>query len=111
MVTQRVVIIGGDAAGMTAAGRVRAGRPDAEVVVVEMGRFTSYSACGIPYVIGGTVSGGVERLVARTPEQHRERGIDVRIRHQAMAIDTDAGTVEVLDQTTGVTTRSSATTR
>ena len=105
MVTQRVLIFGGEAAGWPAAGGEPAGRPDAEVVVVEMGRFTSYSACGIPYVIGGTVSGGVERLVARTPEHHRERGIDVRIRHEAMAIDTDAGTVEVLDQTTGTTTQ------
>lgn len=102
--TQRVVIIGGDAAGMTAAGRVRAGRPEAEIVVVEMGRFTSYSACGIPYLVGGMVNGGVERLVARTPDEHQRRGIDVRIQHEATAIDTAAGTVEVLDRTTGTTT-------
>ena len=100
---QRVVIIGGDAAGMTAAGRVRGGASDAEVVALEMGRFTSYSACGIPYAIGGLVAGGVERLVARSPEQHRQRGVDVRLHHEATAIDTAAGTVEVLDQHAGET--------
>ncbi len=101
----RVVIIGGDAAGMSAATRIRAGRPDAEVVVFEAGRFTSYSACGIPYVVGGTVSGGVEALVARSPEEHRARGIDVRLHHEALGFDPVGGTVEVLDHHTGDTQR------
>ena len=81
--TFRTVIIGGDAAGMSAATRVRELRPDAEVVVLEKSRFTSYSACGIPFLVGGLVAGGVEALVARTPEEHRERGIDVRTHHEA----------------------------
>lgn len=102
--THRVVIIGGDAAGMTAAGRVRARRPDAEVVVVEMGRYTSYSACGIPYVVGGVVGGGVAALIARSPAEHRERGIDVRTHHEAMAIETATGTVEVFDHHATATT-------
>jgi NADPH-dependent 2,4-dienoyl-CoA reductase/sulfur reductase-like enzyme len=100
-VTFRTLIIGGDAAGMSAATRIRAARPDAEVVVLERSRFTSYSACGIPFVVGGRVAGGVEALVARSPEEHRQRGIDVRIHHEAMSIDLDAGAVEVLDQHAG----------
>ena len=104
-VTFRTVIIGGDAAGMSAATRVRGLRPDAEVVVLEKSRFTSYSACGIPFLVGGLVSGGVDRLVARTPEQHRERGIDVRIHHEATAIDVDAGEVEFLDEHAGTIER------
>jgi NADPH-dependent 2,4-dienoyl-CoA reductase/sulfur reductase-like enzyme len=100
-VTFRVVIIGGDAAGMSAATRVKASRPDAEVIVLERTRFTSYSACGIPFVVGGLVSGGVEALVARAPDEHRRRGIDVRTHHEATAIDLAAGTVEVLDEHAG----------
>ena len=73
MPRRRVVIVGGDAAGATAAGRVRATEPDAEVIMLERGRFTSYSACGIPFLVSGRVRGGVERLVARTPEEHRRR--------------------------------------
>ena len=102
---QRVVIIGGDAAGMSAATRVRAREPDTEVVVLETSRFTSYSACGIPFVVGGVVAGGVGALVARSPDEHRRRGIDVRTNHEATAIDLDAGEVEFLDQHAGRTDR------
>ncbi len=97
----RALIIGGDAAGMSAATRIKAGRPDVEVVVLEKTRFTSYSACGIPFVVGGLVSGGVEALVARSPEEHRRRGIDVRTHHEALAIDTAKAEVEVLDENAG----------
>jgi NADPH-dependent 2,4-dienoyl-CoA reductase/sulfur reductase-like enzyme len=104
-VTFRTVIIGGDAAGMSAATRVRGLRSDAEIVVLEKSRFTSYSACGIPFLVGGLVSGGVDRLVARTPEEHRERGLDVRIHHEALSIDVDAGEVEFLDEHAGAVGR------
>jgi NADPH-dependent 2,4-dienoyl-CoA reductase/sulfur reductase-like enzyme len=100
-VTLRAVIIGGDAAGMSAATRIRSARPDGEVVVLERSRFTSYSACGIPFVVGGLVGGGVDALVARSPEEHRRRGIDVRIHHEATGIDLDAGEVEFLDEHAG----------
>lgn len=101
MASKRVVIVGGDAAGMSAATRIRGGDPSAEILVFELGRFTSYSACGIPFVIGGEVSGGVEALVARDPAEHRRRGIDVRIHHEVTAVDTATGEVEVLDQHAG----------
>ena len=101
----RIVIVGGDAAGMSAATRIRALQPETEVVVLEMSRFTSYSACGIPFVVGGLVAGGVEALVARSPDEHRRRGIDVRTNHEATAIDIDAGEVEFLDQHAGTFSR------
>src|SRR5215218_502185 len=86
---------------MSAATRIRSARPDGEVVVLERSRFTSYSACGIPFVVDGLVGGGVEALVARSPEEHRRRGIDVRVHHDATAIDLDAGQVEFLDEHAG----------
>jgi NADPH-dependent 2,4-dienoyl-CoA reductase/sulfur reductase-like enzyme len=104
-VTLRTVIIGGDAAGMSAATRIRAARPDAEVIVLEKDRFTSYSACGIPFVVGGRVAGGVEALVTRSPEEHRRRGVDVRIHHEAVGIDLARGEVEVLDEHAGEVVR------
>ncbi|CAN5715119.1 FAD-dependent oxidoreductase [soil metagenome] len=91
--TQRLVVIGGDAAGMSAAATAKRGAGnDLEVVVLERTSWTSYSACGIPYWASGDVD-GPEGLVARSPEQHRERGLDVRIGAEATAIDTTAGTV------------------
>jgi NADPH-dependent 2,4-dienoyl-CoA reductase/sulfur reductase-like enzyme len=94
-VAERVVIIGGDAAGMSAVSRIRKGRPDAEIVALERSPWTSYSACGIPYLVGGVVEGGVDRLVARSPDQHREQGTDVRTGHEATAIDLEAREVQV----------------
>ncbi|WP_164701459.1 FAD-dependent oxidoreductase [Modestobacter sp. KNN46-3] len=85
---RRVVVIGGDAAGGSAASQATKRQPDLDVVMFERGRATSYSACGIPYWIGGTVGSEVE-LIARTPDQHRAAGIDVRMRTEVTGIDLD----------------------
>jgi NADPH-dependent 2,4-dienoyl-CoA reductase/sulfur reductase-like enzyme len=95
--SDRLVVIGGDAAGMSAAMQVRRRQPDREIVVLEKGRWTSYSACGIPYLVGGSV-GDIDDLVARRPETFRDQyEIDVRLRHEARAIDLDAREVEAWD--------------
>ena len=91
----RLVVIGGDAGGMAAISQVRKTRPDMEIVAFERGHYTSYSACGIPYLVGGEVA-DVEQLVARSPQQFRDRfRVDVRMRHEVTAIDLDAREVEV----------------
>jgi len=87
---------------MAAAAQARRVDPLLDIVALEKGRWTSYSACGIPYLIGGEVA-SLDDLVARTPEQLREQGIDVRIRHEAMAVDLEAGKVEVRDHKLGRT--------
>ncbi|MEU3458978.1 FAD-dependent oxidoreductase [Streptomyces sp. NPDC006733] len=87
---ERLVVIGGDATGMSAASqaRRRRGPDDLEIIAFERGRHTSYSACGIPYWVGGEVD-GADALVARTAAEHRERGIDLRLGTEAVAIDLD----------------------
>ncbi len=98
---RHVVVIGGDAAGASAASTVkRALKKDVSVLILERQRWTSYSACGIPYWVAGQVD-GPERLVARSPEVHRSRGLVVRTRHEATVIDTDAQTVTARDLATG----------
>ena len=101
--TERLVVIGGDAAGMSAAAQARRRRSttDLEIAVFERGRYTSYSACGIPYWIGDSV-GPMDVLVARSPEEHRANGLDVHMRTEVTAIDVSARTVEVRDLDTGV---------
>lgn len=94
---ERLVVVGGDAAGMSAASqaRRRRGPDDLHIVAFERGRYTSYSACGIPYWIGGVVD-GPDALVSRTPRQFREEfAIDARIRHEVEAVDLDRRTVRV----------------
>ncbi|GLW48300.1 flavoprotein oxidoreductase [Streptomyces sp. NBRC 14336] len=99
---ERLVVIGGDAAGMAAASQARRMRdPDAlEIVAFERGDYTSYSACGIPYWVGGQVSGPQE-LIARTPEEHRARGIDLRMRTEVVEIDVAGQRVRARDVTSG----------
>ncbi|MEU1586290.1 FAD-dependent oxidoreductase [Micromonospora sp. NPDC005710] len=100
---QRLIVIGGDAAGMSAASqaRRRRNRGDLEIVVFERGNFTSYSACGIPYWISGLVP-GPEALIARDPETFRtEYAMDVRMRHEVTAIDLERREVVARDLTGG----------
>lgn len=100
----RVVVIGGDAAGMSAAAQASRGVDEVELVVFEKGRYTSYAACGLPYFVGGLVPDS-NRLVARSPEQHRANGIDVRTGHEVTAIDLDRREVEVRSLDDGITSR------
>lgn len=98
---ERLVVIGGDAAGMSAASQARRQRRDLQIVALEKGTHTSYSACGIPYLVSGAVD-DVGSLVARSPQEFRDRfRIDVRLRHEAMAVDLDRRSVEVHDAVHG----------
>jgi NADPH-dependent 2,4-dienoyl-CoA reductase/sulfur reductase-like enzyme len=92
----RMAIVGGDAAGMTAAATARRRDPDLEIVAFERGGRTSFSACGIPYYVAGLVE-QADDLVARSPAEHRAKGIDVRIRHEVLAIDLDRRELTVRD--------------
>lgn len=98
----RIVVVGGVAAGMSAASRARRQNPEVQVTVFERGEHISYGACGLPYVIGGDVP-DLADLVARTPERMREQGIDVRVRHEVTDVDARARTVTVLDRDAGRT--------
>ena len=95
---ERLVIVGGDAAGMAAASQARRlKKPDElEITAFERGHFTSYSACGIPYWVGGDVD-GPDALIARSAEEHRERAIDLRMRTEVTELDLDRGRVRSRD--------------
>lgn len=95
-------MIGGDAAGMSAASQARRlrGPDELEIVAFERGNFASYSACGIPYWVGGDVTDR-DRLVARTPEEHRERDIDLRMRTEVTEIDVAGARVRSRELDTG----------
>jgi len=99
--TERIVVIGADAAGMSAASQAKRIAGDAvEIVAFERGAYTSFSACGIPYWVAGDVD-GPERLVARSPDEHRRNGIDLRMRTEVEQIDLAAGRVLAHDLAAG----------
>lgn len=102
------MVIGGDAAGMSAASQAlrvaKALGRTLDVVVLERGPWTSYSACGIPYWVAGDVD-SPDDLIARTPAEHRANGVDLRMGTEATEIDLGARVVHARESATGVTER------
>ena len=89
------VVIGGDAAGMSAASKAKRDDPELDVVVFEKGEWVSYAACGMPYYVKGAIP-ELDDLVTVTAEEFREeRDIDLRTGHEVVGIDPDAETVTV----------------
>jgi NADPH-dependent 2,4-dienoyl-CoA reductase/sulfur reductase-like enzyme len=97
---ERILVIGADAAGMSAAHQaLRTARltgRELAVTVLDKGDHTSYSACGIPYWMGGEVASG-DDLVARSAQQHREAGIDLRMRTEVTGVDLASRTATTAD--------------
>ncbi|WP_254820796.1 FAD-dependent oxidoreductase [Haloglomus halophilum] len=87
------VVVGGDAAGMSAASKAKRDDPNLDVVVFEKGEWVSYGACGLPYYIKGEIQ-SLESLVSVTPEEFREeRDIDLRTGHEVVEVDPEKQTV------------------
>jgi NADPH-dependent 2,4-dienoyl-CoA reductase/sulfur reductase-like enzyme len=98
---RQFVVIGGVAAGMSAASAVKRDDPTIHVIVLEKGEFISYGSCSLPYYISGIIK-DYRQLIVFTPEQAKqERDIDVWTKHEAMAIYPAKQTVSVLDRDTG----------
>ena len=101
MSTQRIIIIGGVAGGMSAATRLRRLIEDAEILVLERAGHVSFANCGLPYYLGGVIEER-ESLLLQTPASLGSRfGLDVRVHREVTAIDRDAKTVSVRNVLTG----------
>lgn len=98
----RAIVIGGVAAGMSAASKLRRVRPDAEIVVYERGSFLSYGACGLPYYIGGW-NDDPSKMIARTARQYADMGIETHLRHEALKVEPHRKTVLIRDHDGGRT--------
>jgi len=92
----RLVIVGGIAAGTKAASRARRVDAEAEIVVYQDEPEPSISECGLPYLLSGVVDERAD-LVARTPEQFAEKGVEVRVRHRVEKIDPENKWLSVRD--------------
>ena len=93
----KFIVIGGDAAGMSAASRAKRNLPELEVTVLEQGEDVSYSACGMPYNLADPFR-EMDDLVVRRAEVFREKqGIDLRLRHRVDAIDRIGSSVKGTD--------------
>lgn len=91
----KVVIVGGVAGGATAAARIRRLDENADIKIFEKSGYISYANCGLPYYIGGEISDR-EELTLQTPESFNARfQVDVKVRHEVVAINPDRKTVTV----------------
>lgn len=91
----KIVIIGGDAGGATAAARLRRLDEQAEIIVFERSGYISYANCGLPYYIGGTISDRQD-LTLQTPESFDSRfRVNMKVHHEVLSIDPEAHTVQV----------------
>ena len=86
--TDRLLVIGSDAGGMTAAAQARRRRSRDELAIVgfDRGPHTSVSTCGIPFYVGDLIH-EPDQLIVRTVEEFRAAGIDVHVEHEVTVID------------------------
>ncbi len=98
---KRILIVGAVAGGASCAARLRRLSQDVEIILLERGHHASFANCGLPYYVGGVIHERDKLLVAK-PELLRERfRIDLRTRHEAVAIDRDARRVTIRNLETG----------
>jgi len=90
----RVIIIGGIAAGMSAAAKLRRVNPEADVIVYEKSPYISFGACGLPYYVGGFFD-NPNQMLARTPEAAIKAGINVYVEHEVIDVDAQFKTIKV----------------
>ncbi|CAM3866245.1 CoA-disulfide reductase [Mesobacillus thioparans] len=99
----KILIIGGDAAGMSAAMQMVRNSSGHEITVLEKGGVYSYGQCGLPYVISGKIE-STDELIARTPSTFKEKyGIDARVFHEAQKVDIENKMVSGVNHSNGGT--------
>ncbi len=98
----KIVIIGGIAAGMSAAAKARRVSREAEIIVYEMGDIISFGACGLPYYVGDFFQ-DPNYMIARKVDKMREAGIDVQTEHQVLSLSSEQKSIEVKNLQTGET--------
>lgn len=92
----KLVVIGGNAAGMSAASRLKRRAPEWEAVVLEQSREVSYGACGLPYYVAG-LNDDIDLIRIRKVEAFEKSGIDVRLECRAEQVDPAEKTVRYRD--------------
>lgn len=95
----KVVIIGGVAAGMSAAAKLKRSNKDASITVYEKSKHVSFGACGLPYFVGNFFEDS-QNMIARTVEQFNASGISVHPEHEVLKVDVDNKVVTVKNLTT-----------
>ena len=98
---RRILVIGGTAAGPSAASKAKRTDPDAEVIMFEQGDDISSGICEMPYYVGNVVD-DVKKLTSFTPERlEKEKGVIVRVRHHVDEISPSSRKIAVRNLDSG----------
>ena len=92
----KLIVIGGVAAGMSAASKLKRMNKEAEIIVYEKGSFLSYGACGLPYYVSGE-NDDYTKMIARTKEQFEKMGMNIQLRHEIVKVVPENKQVMVRD--------------
>ncbi|OCG79493.1 CoA-disulfide reductase [Gilliamella sp. Occ4-3] len=96
----KIIIIGAQAAGASAAAKAKRMNPEATIRIYEKSDIVSFGACGLPYFIGNHFTDANE-MISRTPEQFQKDNIEIKTLHEVIAIDTNQKKLTVKDLNTG----------
>ena len=88
----KVVIVGGGAGGISTASNIRKLNKEIEITVLTRDNKVAYSPCAIPYVLSGTIE-SFDDIIMRTPEDYKQKDIDVIVEAEVTAVDHDKKTV------------------
>ena len=97
----KIIVVGGVAAGMSAAARARRLAEDAEIIVFEKDHYVSFANCGLPYHISGDIQDRDQLLVVTPAELRSRLNLDVRTEHEVIRIDQKNKLIAVRDLTAG----------
>lgn len=92
----KVIVIGGVAAGMSAASKIKRIDKDTEIVVYEKGLHLSYGACGLPYYVAG-INDDYTKMIARTKEEFESTGMKINLRHEIVKVVPEKKQVMIKD--------------
>ncbi|HHW90161.1 MAG TPA: FAD-dependent oxidoreductase, partial [Clostridiales bacterium] len=93
----KTIIIGGSAAGATAAARLRRLNEDMDIIMLEKGDYISYANCGLPYYIGGVIQDKNDLTIMTPSGFSAWYNIDVRIKNEAVFLDIEKKEVTIID--------------
>jgi NADPH-dependent 2,4-dienoyl-CoA reductase/sulfur reductase-like enzyme/rhodanese-related sulfurtransferase len=98
---KRIIIIGGVAAGTSAAAKARRATDEAEIVIYEKYKYISFATCGLPYYVSGSISSLGDLIINDAAGFEKRFNIGVKVLHEVLSIDTTAKSIKVKDLTTG----------
>lgn len=96
----KIIIVGGVAAGMSAAAKAGRLNKEAEIVVYEKTEIVSWGACGLPYYVGDFYQ-DPNNMIVRPVHKFIEAGMNIKIKHEVIGVDTEKKEITVKNLTTG----------